>query len=452
MAGSKGGKSLGNAYVSVVPRMTGFAASISQEFSKAGVEGSRSMKAKLGSAYDEIEKDSNKRGSKVGKAFGSAFTKGLGAIGAVLTVASGFADIVSQASAASDSTAKFASTLEFAGVQAGEIDRLTESTKAYADATVYDLGEIRNVTAQLAANGVADYDRLAEAAGNLNAVAGGNAETFSSVGMVLTQTAGAGKLTTENFNQLADAIPGASGVLQQELANMGAYTGNFRDAMAAGEITAEEFNQAILNLGFDEAAVSAAKSTETFEGAFGNLEASVVSFATEVIDVVKPAIIWIVNALADFVGTATRVFGAVADVVGGAVQKITGWWSSLNFEWPRIKLPHFTFSGSLNPFDWGSNPPRIGVEWYAKGGLFDGAQVIGVGERGPEAVVPLYGREMQPFAQAIADNLAGMQAGGGTVNVYIDGDALTADARMIALLREFVAGAAEKQGRRVVFA
>ena len=43
---------------------------------------------------------------------------------------------------------------------------------------------------------------LAEAAGNLNAVAGGNAETFKSVGMVLTQTAGQGKLTTENWNQL----------------------------------------------------------------------------------------------------------------------------------------------------------------------------------------------------------------------------------------------------------
>ena len=107
--------------------------------------------------------------------------------------------------------------------------------------------DIQNVTAQLAANGVENYDKLAEAAGNLNAVAGGNKETFSSVGMVLTQTAGQGKLTTENFNQLSDAIPGASGKIQEALLNAGAYAGNFREALEKGEVTAQEFNDAVLS-------------------------------------------------------------------------------------------------------------------------------------------------------------------------------------------------------------
>ncbi|WP_410954914.1 tape measure protein, partial [Pseudomonas aeruginosa] len=77
------------------------------------------------------------------------------------------------------------------------------------------LDDIQSITAQLASNGVKGYDKLAEAAGNLNAVAGGNAQTFKTVGLVMTQTAGAGKLTTENWNQLSDAIPGASGKLQE---------------------------------------------------------------------------------------------------------------------------------------------------------------------------------------------------------------------------------------------
>ena len=64
--------------------------------------------------------------------------------------------------------------------------------------------------------------------------------------MVLTQTAGQGKLTTENWNQLSDAIPGASGKIQQALKEAGAYTGNFRDAMADGQITAQA---AMLTLG-----------------------------------------------------------------------------------------------------------------------------------------------------------------------------------------------------------
>ena len=173
-------------------------------------------------------------------------------------VASGLVDLASEAITAADSLTKFESTMDFAGFGAQEIDALTQSVQDYASKTVYDLETIANTTAQLGANGVKDFMALTEAAGNLNAVAGGNADTFKSVAMVLTQTAGAGKLTTENWNQLADAIPGASGVLQEAMKKNGAYTGDFRDAMAAGEITAEEFNQAIMELGFEEAAIEAA--------------------------------------------------------------------------------------------------------------------------------------------------------------------------------------------------
>lgn len=33
--------------------------------------------------------------------------------------------------------------------------------------------------------------------------------------------------------------------------------------------------------------------------------------------------------------------------------------------------------------------PKLSVDWYAKGGIFNNPRIIGVGERGPEAVVPL---------------------------------------------------------------
>ena len=174
---------------------------------------------------------------------------------------------------------------------------------------MYDLADIRNVTAQLAANGVKDYDKLAEAAGNLNAVSGGNAETFKSVGMVLTQTAGQGKLTTENFNQLSDAIPGASGKIQQALRDMGAYTGNFRDAMEKGEISAEEFNRALMELGMTDAAVEAAKSTKTFEGAVGNWDAAVQKLITKGLDAVKPAF--------------TKALGGATDIVSDFTDDIS---------------------------------------------------------------------------------------------------------------------------------
>lgn len=219
----------------------------------------------------------------------------------------------------SDSTDKFVNTMNFAGLDTKAVDKARKATRAYADATVYDLNTIQNTTAQLAANGVKDYTGLTEAAGNLNAVAGGNADTFKSVAMVLTQTAGAGKLTTENWNQLADAIPGASGQLQKALLKNKAYTGNFRDAMSKGQITADEFNKALKDIGMTDVAKEAATSTSTMEGAFGNLEAAVVGGLTDAFDTFKPAVTRAMSAAADkissFSARATKALKGVTELV-----------------------------------------------------------------------------------------------------------------------------------------
>lgn len=207
--------------------------------------------------------------------------------GNILTSAiNGIQSLVGEAISSSDALKKFESTMSFAGYDDSTISKAKDDMKTYADQTVYDLDTVANTTAQLAANGIQDYTGLTQAAGNLNAVAGGNADTFKSVAMVMTQTAGAGKLTTENWNQLADAIPGASGQLQEALLKNGAYTGNFRDAMENGQITADEFNQAIMDLGFTDAAQQAATSTSTFEGAMGNMQAAVTDGLMQIYDAI----------------------------------------------------------------------------------------------------------------------------------------------------------------------
>lgn len=284
---------LAQAYVQIVPSMKGVGKAIE-------------------SAFDGPSKSV---GQKAGDTAGGGFSRGFSAkLGVISGVASSiatkvigvFSGLSGQILDASDSTQKFAQTLDFAGVGADQIKKLTASTQEYANKTVYGIDDIRNTTAQLAANGVPNYAKLAEAAGNLNAVAGGNADTFKSVAMMLTQTAGAGKLTTENWNQLADAIPGASGKLQEAMLKNGAYTGNFRDAMANGEITSQEFNDALMQLGMNDGAIKAAESTQTFEGAFGNLEATIVDGAANIVNTVKPYITGTVTALGDGIGKAMQ--------------------------------------------------------------------------------------------------------------------------------------------------
>lgn len=242
-------------------------------------------------AVKAFEKTTTKAAA-FGSAIGGLAVKG---VTALWDTVKGFAgDVVNM----SDSTDKFLNTMSFAGIDTANVEKASKAARDYADRTVYDLSTIQNTTAQLAANGIKDYTGLTEAAGNLNAVAGGNADTFGSVAMVLTQTAGAGKLTTENWNQLADAIPGASGKLQEAMLKNGAYTGNFRDAMADGQITADEFNQALMDLGMTDVAKQAATSTSTIEGAMGNLEAAVTGGLTDAFNLFKPTVTGGINAAA----------------------------------------------------------------------------------------------------------------------------------------------------------
>ncbi|WP_307997950.1 tape measure protein [uncultured Bifidobacterium sp.] len=305
---------LAHAYVQIVPSMQGVGKAIEKSFGGASETIGRSQGGKLGGGM------SSGFAGKIGAIAGISQTIAGQALDAFLGLAGGITE-------ASDSSQKFASTLQFAGVGEQQIRQLTASTQEYADKTVYELNDIRNTTAQLAANGVPNYDRLAEAAGNLNAVAGGTADTYKSVAMVLTQTAGQGKLTTENWNQLSDAIPGASGKIQQALLDMGAYTGNFRDAMSQGEISAQEFNDAIMQLGFTDAAVEAATSAATIEGAMGNLEASAIKLGAAMLDEVKPAVTGGIGLLSDAITNAVPI---VQNAIGGITQWIGQLWQSLN--------------------------------------------------------------------------------------------------------------------------
>ncbi len=230
---------------------------------------------------------------------------------AIQSISSSVMGLSGEVMATSDSLEKFESTMNFAGKTKKETEEASKYFKTYADKTVYDLQDVANTGAQLASNGIEKYKEITTASGNLNAVAGGNKETFKSLGMVLTQTAGAGKLTTENWNQLADAIPGASGKLQEALSKNGAFVGDFRKAMENGEISSEEFLTAIEQLGNSKSAEKAAKSTKTFEGAFGSLKSTVVSGMNDMIDVVGKE--KITKSITGFGDSVQKIFDYLKD-------------------------------------------------------------------------------------------------------------------------------------------
>lgn len=97
---------------------------------------------------------------------------------------------------------------------------------------------------------------------------------------------------------------------------------------------------------------------------------------------------WAINKIGGVVDSITAPFRKAADSIGNI-------WSSIR---SVFKLPHFTFSGSMNPLKWlDEGLPSIGVEWYAKGGVMHQPTIFGMngpnamvgGEAGPEAVAPI---------------------------------------------------------------
>lgn len=118
--------------------------------------------------------------------------------------------------------------------------------------------------------------------------------------------------------------------------------------------------------------------------------------------------IW--NSIKDSISNAIN---GAKDIVSKAIDAIKGFFN-FEFKWPHLKMPHFTFEGSMNPLEWAEKGvPSIGVEWYAKGGIMTGPTVFGMngnnlmvgGEAGPEAVLPLNESTMSMLAGLIVEQM-----------------------------------------------
>lgn len=120
-------------------------------------------------------------------------------------------------------------------------------------------------------------------------------------------------------------------------------------------------------------------------------------------------------------GTFNAIKSAITNAINGAKQVVTNAVNAIknafNFSWslPHLNLPHISVSGGEPPFGIGGmgSLPQFSIEWHAKGGWADGAQLIGVGERGGEFIWPSY----QPYIGRYADAIVGAMGGGTSADV-----------------------------------
>ena len=158
--------------------------------------------------------------------------------------------------------------------------------------------------------------------------------------------------------------------------------------------------------------------------------------ASRIISTAVSTIKTVISSISSIIGKVRTAFNSIKtamtnpiqsakDKIDGIVKKIKGFFPlSVGKIFSNIKLPHFKISGGSAPWGIGGQgtKPSISIDWYAKGGVFDAPKLIGVGESGREAVIPLEGQYMRPFAKTIAEEMDGLgNTSNVTFNVTVNG-------------------------------
>ena len=176
---------------------------------------------------------------------------------------------------------------------------------------------------------------------------------------------------------------------------------------------------------FTEIKTSVTEKVQSMKDAIVNKFTNIKTSVTTVASNIKTSVVDKFNSIKSGASTAfnnvkTAVMTPInnlKDKVSGVVDEIKGFFTGLKISIPHIKMPHFSISGSFNPLK--GKIPKLGVDWYATGGVFNSPSVIGVGENGAEAVMPL--EKNTGWIDILANKLNGKDKGGGSgITLQID--------------------------------
>lgn len=239
------------------------------------------------------------------------------------------------------------------------------------------------------------------------------------------------------FSQLGETLGGVwDGICSTVQGAIDAIAGFFQGLADTASSIWDAISSAI-GAAIDVISSTISAVLSAIQAVWDSIWGAVSSTASSVWDGISSTISSIVNGIRD---TISSVFNAAKDTVSSVwnsiksaietpiqnardtvrnvIDSIKGFF---NFSWslPHLKLPHLSISGSfsIDP----PSVPHFGIDWYAKGGVFNGPSVIGVGEAGPEGVVPFNERGARPLAEGIAKLLDGKGgAAHGDTNVTIN--------------------------------
>jgi tape measure domain-containing protein len=245
-----------------------------------------------------------------------AVTVGIAGIGTALTA--GF----SRLNAIDTASAK----LRGLGNDAKSVDAIMANATASVKGTSFGLGEAATVAASAVAAGIKPGEQLETMLKGVANVAAATGGTMEETGSVFNKVAATGKAYTDNINQLSDrGLP-----IWQALADkLGVTTDEVREMASKGKIDFQTFIDAAASA----AGTVATEMGTTVPGAFANLKASIGRIGANLLDGVfgklGPLIQAATKALGPMEDMAKGLGSAIGDVLGPAIDRVTGWLTKL---------------------------------------------------------------------------------------------------------------------------
>ena len=198
-------------------------------------------------------------------------------------------------------------------------------------------------------------------------------------------------LIEELLSWILDNMPQIQSFLQEFFAILGDLLSHLMVVIQAiAPIVEEVWTNLVQPILYSVLDFISAVFTGDIEGAFNAIWNFLKSLFGGLYNLFKEPFDKFVGMLGGWVDKALQPFRSLADAIGRIWEGIKS----------VFKLPHFTITGSLNPLKWfDEGMPKIGVEWYAKGGImnrptefgynpYTDSKMVG-GEAGPEAIAPL---------------------------------------------------------------
>lgn len=265
----------------------------------------------LAGGFDNVVKAALKLGT-------GAVAAAVGGVGALL------AGGVKEAVSAYDNMNSLQATFDFAGRTKKQFNSAKKFIMDYAAQTEFSAADITQAYNQMGLDGSKASNDLIKGLGGLTQAFSDPALAMKQMLPQLAQIQTAGKLTNEDFKVMKQYMgKDIVDALQKSMEKAGAFSGDFATAMQNGEISSDEFNAAVTEVGNNPALQKQAESASSISGAFGVAIGSVQEAIQPLVDQIMPVLTSSIQQAGDAIGGfITQILQMPADqlqAIGGAI-------------------------------------------------------------------------------------------------------------------------------------